>query len=678
MSEALDGIIEERSPGYLKDRILKICERVSNAQMDLIRRIDELRPHLDEQDLAAFLTIECGISKNDLPAMLAFPDCLGSHEPIMREKAVPLSVIKTLVRTSTETRERAILRLYAGQKLDSPDIARIEQNRIRVKLGPEAYAERSRCRALVSMASKNARRQVPDFGERIGELLWKIQGFVWGQMGFPPDQNDPEPFCRNSGLAFDAAHDELKSLAGHALAEFERLYGAAHYRQGDPLPGKGNGIALAHLSLQRLANGRFGYDDGFDFKPGNPWATALQEALEYLLPKMDDDEPGHSAAAARGSETAGTHSRPPKAIELCAGAGGQAIGLLGAGFQFAALYDSDPDAAATLDRNWQWPVRRKRLQDITEDELKQYGEIDLLSGGIECTEYSRVGRRRGPAGPRNLFEEAVRILSIVKPKTFFFENVRGFRDAKFLTYRSSIFRKLEECGYKVDLVELNARDFGVPQDRDRLIIAGVRNDMHRTFEKPTPVPSMRRGVEFLRSTLFPHFGQGDTAYDEHAREWLEAYGSAPSSAVLASLPRAIPGIRDQWASRGFDIRSEQRPALSAEEVTSGSMLLPVTIDVARRLQAFPDAWKIEASSPQKMFELVGNALPPPVAMAVGLALRKVIDGSGFDLEELLSHPVVSPERIGSKAERPDGVLSRIARRHRPTRPGSYEITLSPD
>lgn len=677
MPEALEEIAEERSPRYLKERILKICKRVSSAQMDLIRRIEELRPHLDEQDLAAFLTIECGVSKNDLPAMLAFPECLGSHEAILREKAVSLSVIKTLARTNIETRERALLRLYAGQKLDSPDIARIEQNRVRLKLGPEAYSERSRCRALVSMASRNARLQVPDFGERVDDLLCKIHDFVWKQMGFPPEDGDPEPFWRNSGPNFEAAHEELKSVARQLLADFERLYGAGHHRPGDPLPAKGNAIALAHLSLQRLADGRFGYDDGFDFKLGNPWSTALQDALEYLLPKQDDVEPGNSLAEATRRETTQAFWRPPRAIELCAGAGGQAIGLLGAGFDFAALYDSDADAVATLKRNLPWRVKRKRLQDITEDELRQYGEIDLLSGGIECTEYSRTGKRRGPAGSKNLFEEAVRILGIVKPKTFFFENVPGFKDSKFLTYRSSIFRRLKDCGYKVDFVELNANDFGVPQDRKRVLIVGVRDDMSGTFEKPAPVSYISHGVEFLQSALFPHFGQGNADYDKHVRIWLETYGSAPSLTVLASPARAYQDIREQWASRGFDLRPDPRPALTVEEMTSGSMLQPVTIEVARRLQAFPDAWKIDARTPRKSLKLIGNAFPPPVAMALGLALRKVIDGRSYSLEERLRHPIVNPDLIGLK-KWPDSPLNRVTRRHCPTRPDNHEITFPDD
>jgi site-specific DNA-cytosine methylase len=678
LSDTADNIDVEKSPGYLKERILRISKRVANAQMDLIRTIDELKEHLEEQDLKAFLTIECGLSKNDLPAIFSFADTLGVHETLLRKKAVPLSVVKTLIRTNSETRDNAMLRLYAGQKLDSPDIARIERNRVRLKLGPEAYADRTRHRSLISMASKNSRLQVPDLGTRVDELIWRIDEFVWRQIGFPPEPGETEPFWRNSGAAFDAAHAELKSFSERILTDFEFLYGSSHYKSGDPLPDRNNEIARAHLALRRLANGQFGYEDGFDFEPGNPWSREIQNALTYLLPKYPDDEPKKANSITLGSEYSTTQYTSLKAIELCAGAGGQAIGLLGAGFNVVAAYDSDADAVATLRKNWLWSVRHTRLQDITEEELRAFGEIDLLSGGIECTEFSRAGKQRGPSGPKNLFEEAVRILKIVKPKTFFFENVEGFNDNKFIKYRTSILRRLGECGYSVDAIKLNAFDFGVPQSRKRVIIVGVRNDIEGVFEKPTPVPSLRRNLDSLRATMFPHFGQGHVVYDRHVQEWLDRYGKRPSSTVLASLPSAKPKFRAEWAKKGLMASKDviMQPALSTSEMSSGSTLQPLTFDLARRLQGFPDAWRIEARSSEKMFELVGNALPSPLSMAVGLALRKTIDGKSYDLAERLSRPVISDEIIQRKhLIHPGGILSRIRRRYQQTEPDAGETTF---
>ncbi|MFK0382445.1 DNA cytosine methyltransferase [Agrobacterium sp. NPDC090273] len=623
--------------GYLKDRILSVKSRVAEAQLDLISLVGELQPRMDRESLRALLTVECGLARQDVAAMLDFHESLGEYGALLRDKAIPFSVIKTLTRTSKETRTAALLRIAAGHNVDTPDIALLTRRRVRESMGDIAFDDRRRCRALNSLASSRARAGVDALADRAADLLAVVDEFTW-QYFHEPTGNpaDMEP---NLSETFLAEKARIQDIARDVLRKFENVFGAKQDSGSRRSPDARNRLALAHESLKRFAAGSFAYDGGFGFETGYLWKTELQDALEFLLPAFEGlpqpatDEP---------------RRQQPKAMELCAGAGGQAIGLLGAGFDVVALYDSAPVAAATLKKNLWWNVREKKLQDVTDAELRRYRGIDLLAGGIECKAYSRVGRQRGPADDRNLFEEAVRIVRAVKPKTFFFENVEGFTHNKFIEYRSEIIRRLQRSGYRVEIHGLNANDFGLAQTRKRIVIVGVRNDMPNAFQLPIGLPAEKPGVAYLRDLLFPHLNKGHETYDRWARAWLEKFGNRPSNTILAKLPDAQPKIVDDWREKGFeiDVAKLMKPALTPEEISDPDVLPHLTIEVARQLQGFPQAWHFHGDNPRSIFEQIGNAFPPQVAMAMGLSIMTVLDGKRRDVVERLKTPVISDDLIG--------------------------------
>ncbi len=159
-------------------------------------------------------------------------------------------------------------------------------------------------------------------------------------------------------------------------------------------------------------------------------------------------------------------------VEICAGAGGQALGLERAGFEPQALIEIEKPCCNTLRANRpQWNVIEG---DLKEFGGSQYRGVDLLAGGVPCPPFSKAGKQLGKNDERDLFPEALRLVDEIKPKAVMLENVRGFLDAVFEDYRINLKKQLEKLGYIAEWRLLNASDFGVSQLRPRVVIVAVK------------------------------------------------------------------------------------------------------------------------------------------------------------------------------------------------------------
>ncbi|MFF6980685.1 DNA cytosine methyltransferase [Streptomyces sp. NPDC008343] len=212
---------------------------------------------------------------------------------------------------------------------------------------------------------------------------------------------------------------------------------------------------------------------------------------------------------------------PLTSVEICAGAGGQAVGLHNAGFDHLELVEWDPNAVETLRENaggWPgWSLERAkalRPMDVREflksEEFRnlgiEKGDLDLLAGGVPCPPFSLAGKRLGKDDERDLFPDALEIVDALRPRAVMIENVRGILEPPevFIEYRAHILSKLREFGYAVPEINerelprdqdlemrrvwrrLDASNFGVPQLRPRAILVAIRNDVIE-----------RNGVEFV-------------------------------------------------------------------------------------------------------------------------------------------------------------------------------------
>lgn len=152
-------------------------------------------------------------------------------------------------------------------------------------------------------------------------------------------------------------------------------------------------------------------------------------------------------------------------LELCAGGGGQALGLEAAGFECAAAVEIDASSCNTLRLNR--PKWRVIQADIREISGGNFRGIDLLAGGVPCPPFSIAGKQLGRHDERDLFPEALRIIEESNPSAVLLENVPGFASAKFKNYRHGLAAAISRLGYEVRWNTLNACDYNVPQLRPR-------------------------------------------------------------------------------------------------------------------------------------------------------------------------------------------------------------------
>lgn len=303
------------------------------------------------------------------------------------------------------------------------------------------------------------------------------------------------------------------------------------------------------------------------------------------------------------------------AVELCAGAGGQALGLEQAGFEHSALVEIDQHCCNTLRANRpQWNVIE---QDLREFDGRPYEGIDLLAGGLPCPPFSKAGKQLGHADERNLFPEGIRLVKETKPKAVMIENVRGILDAVFEDYRTYISGEIAALGYRTDWRLLNASDYGVPQLRPRVVFVALRDDLSGRF--PWPAPSLDQPPTV-----------GDTLHDlliengwTMTREWRQRANQVAPTVVGGSKKHGGPDLgptraKRAWAALGIDGMgiADQPPAADFVGMPR------LTVRMVARIQGFPDHWQF-CGRKTPAYRQVGNAFPPPVAAAVasGLAER---------------------------------------------------------
>ena len=198
-------------------------------------------------------------------------------------------------------------------------------------------------------------------------------------------------------------------------------------------------------------------------------------------------------------------------IEICTGAGGQALGLEQAGFKHLALIEIDRDACKTLRLNRPgWNVIEDDIHNFSAD---KYSGVDLVAGGVPCPPFSIAGKQLGACDERDLFPEALRIVEEVKPKAVMLENVRGLADKKFARYRANIIQQLDKMGYRADWKLLNASDYGVPQLRPRFILIALKPKYAKKFKWPP----LSKNVHTVGDTLKTMMGSNGWPGTE---EWV--------------------------------------------------------------------------------------------------------------------------------------------------------------
>ena len=317
-------------------------------------------------------------------------------------------------------------------------------------------------------------------------------------------------------------------------------------------------------------------------------------------------------------------------IELCAGAGGQALGLHWAGFRHNLLIEIDKSACQTLTNNNQkhdlgWRnILNQDLLDFSKTESIYCKDVDLVAGGVPCPPFSKAGKQLGKHDERNLFPAALEIVKQANPKAVMLENVPGLLESRFDSYRQEIDNSLLSLGYLTTWRRLNSCDFGVPQLRPRVILVALKQDFFRYFSWPQYTISAMTVGEALYDLMVVNGWKG-------AEEWAQKANKIAPTLVGGSKKHGGPDLgptraKEAWRElfvNGHKLANSP-PSSDFEGEKEGYENMPLlTVRMAARLQGFPDWWEIFGNK-TAAYRQVGNAFPPPVAKAVGIQIYQAL------------------------------------------------------
>lgn len=363
-------------------------------------------------------------------------------------------------------------------------------------------------------------------------------------------------------------------------------------------------------------------------------------------------------------------SKSPTCIELFCGAGGLGLGLGQAGFRVVAANDHDEDACASFAANHpgtrvvNGPIQSLDLTELVRDTLPQ--RLDLLAGGPPCQGFSTVGAKRERDGRNSLFLEYIRAVRELEPRYLLFENVSGFKRMYQGRVFEALVNELDALGYRTDHAILDAASYGVPQHRLRTVILAWRHD-ESPAQFPQPTHANTQGALFHAehfTTLIdaisdlPELVSGESI-DEYASEPLNEYQSvmrddvetltehnasnygARMREILAHIPPGgcVDDLPERLRPKSYfgNTYARLRPEEPAPTITrnfgtpSSSRCVHPFQDRAlstregARLQGFPDSYVFKGSKGSKNLQ-IGNAVPPPLARAIGHALIEAIMG----------------------------------------------------
>ncbi|MFF2858428.1 DNA cytosine methyltransferase [Streptomyces rubiginosohelvolus] len=332
-------------------------------------------------------------------------------------------------------------------------------------------------------------------------------------------------------------------------------------------------------------------------------------------------------------------------VEICAGAGGQALGLHDALFRHLALIEIDPHAVETLRANVEgnddWAGCTVKQADLTTLDPKDLrlelglepGDLDLLAGGVPCPPFSVAGKQLGPDDERDLFPTMLNLVDELEPKAVMIENVRGLLEPKekFQDYRELLLERLESMGYKKCYWEvLEAKNYGVPQLRPRAILVALKEAYLPFFAqtKPKKLP-VRTVGEALKVTMAKRFAEID---DPRAADAFKDWQGKASKGVAPTLVGGSKKhggadlgptrAKKAWAALGVcglgvaNDSEEMKKQESYERDLFSAAGPKLTVEQAAIIQGFPPSWKFKGRK-TAAYRQVGNAFPPPVAQAVG-------------------------------------------------------------
>jgi len=323
-------------------------------------------------------------------------------------------------------------------------------------------------------------------------------------------------------------------------------------------------------------------------------------------------------------------------ISLFSGCGGLDLGFEKAGFNVAVANEFDPTIWATFKANHpntkliEGDIRKIKDTDFPDD-------IDGIIGGPPCQSWSEAGAQRGIDDLRGqLFYEYIRILKSKQPKFFLAENVSGMLLGRHSEAVKNIIEMFKECGYNVTVTLVNAKDYGVPQERKRVFYIGFRNDLNIDFKFPQGSTKDNNKKITLRDTIwdlqFTAVPAGDKNYHNPNAVNNNEYFTGAFSPIFMSRNRV-----KSWDEQAFTVQASGRQCQihpqAPKMVKVGidqyayakgyeSLYRRMTVREIARIQGFPDTFKFIYNNVNDGYKMIGNAVPINLAYEIALSIKQ--------------------------------------------------------
>lgn len=316
-----------------------------------------------------------------------------------------------------------------------------------------------------------------------------------------------------------------------------------------------------------------------------------------------------------------------KFIDLFSGAGGLSCGLVMAGFTPVASVEIMPEAVETYKYNFvnkkgfneKVETRDIRTQTVKDELYKTIGNqhIDLIVGGFPCQGFSMAGNRV-VSDPRNsLYLEMLEIVKNVKPDYVVMENVEGLRSMLDGKVETQIINDYKEIGYEINVTTLNAADYGVAQQRKRVIFIGNRIGNKNYHPKPLYQPN---NYKTLGSAIYKFMDIDEDksinhVFTKHTKEMKQRLANVPEGSSL------FKNYSDSWKKSPWD-----KPSCTIKENHGAVNIHPklprvLTAREIAAIQSFPDDFIFQGAKKWQLVQ-IGNAVPPLLGKAIGLSVEK--------------------------------------------------------
>ncbi len=346
----------------------------------------------------------------------------------------------------------------------------------------------------------------------------------------------------------------------------------------------------------------------------------------------------------------------PTVTTLFAGGGGDTLGFTSAGFKLVFANDSNSDACDTLRNRFENGQKIIHFGNIRK--ISDFVNSNVISGGFPCQGFSVAGPRKTTDKRNTLYEDLKRAISATMPEFFVAENVKGFVTLGGAEHREffqngkivnlgriaqMIIEELTDIGYKVHYELHNARDFGIPQDRERIIIVGVRNDLDYEFKFPKPTHDKDHFVSMEEYGVMDIDAKDSEIYREKKGRRKDYFSSRymsrnrirrwdQTSFTIPAEARQIPACPDCTKMWNTDVLKENKPSDEDLPEFYKKHFKHISKDLVRMswrqcaaVQGFPPDYEFSGKIESK-YKQIGNAVPPPLMRKIAECIMPYFKG----------------------------------------------------